>query len=177
MTCAECSSSSFRLSRFRMEDVERLLLLQYPVRCRKCLCRAYAELPLAVVLLQADRVRHERREHEAARRRASYLADDGLSDRILAGVLTSWISSACDAFAVTACGVRIKKALYVPVPRQRPAAGNQKSQTVHENRSEHTLADRSDLEDWAHLQHIELPIGTLYETTLRTSGRRPNNGR
>jgi hypothetical protein len=40
-----------------MEDVERLLLLQYPVRCRHCHRRAYAELPLALVLLQADRVR------------------------------------------------------------------------------------------------------------------------
>jgi len=142
MTCAECSSSSFRLSRFRMEDVERLLLLQYPVRCRKCHRRAYAELPLAVALLQADRVRHERSEHEAARRRASYLADGGLSDSISAGALTSWISSACDAVAVTAFGVRLKKALYVPVPRKWPAAGNQRPQTVHKNRSEHTLADR-----------------------------------
>jgi hypothetical protein len=122
-----------------MKDVERLLLLQYPVRCRHCHRRAYAELPLAVVLLRADRVRHARREHEAARRRASYLADDGLSYRISAGVLTSWISSACDAFAVTAFGIRINKALYVPVPRQRPAAANQKPQTVLKNRSEHFI--------------------------------------
>jgi hypothetical protein len=148
MTCAEYSSSGFRLSRFRMRDVERLLLLQYPVRCRHCHRRAYAELLLAVVLLQADRVSHARREHDAARRRASYLPDDGLSNRISAGILTSWTSSACDAFAVTALGVRIKKALYVPVPRQRPAAGNQKPQTVHENRSGHTLADRSHLGGW-----------------------------
>ena len=67
MTCSECSSSSFRLSRFRMKDVERLLLLQYPVRCRNCLRRAYAGLPLALVLKQASRVRRERREHEATR--------------------------------------------------------------------------------------------------------------
>jgi hypothetical protein len=141
MTCAECSSSSFRLSRFRIEDVERLLLLQYPVRCRRCHRRAYAELPLALVLLHTDRARHEQREHEAARLRASYLGDDELSHRISADVLTSWISSACDAFAVTASGVRLKKA-YVPIPRQWPALGSQKPQTVHRNRSEHTLADR-----------------------------------
>jgi hypothetical protein len=137
MTCDECSFSSFRLSRFRMEDVERLLLLQYPVRCRHCQRRAYAELPLALVLLHADRVRHEWREHEVARRRASYLTDDGLSHRISADALTSWISSVCDALAVTAFGVRIKEELYFPAPRQQPSAGNQKLQTVLKNRSEH----------------------------------------
>jgi hypothetical protein len=50
-----------------MKDVERLLLLQYPVRCRNCHHRAYAGLPLALVLKQASRVRRERREHEAMR--------------------------------------------------------------------------------------------------------------
>jgi hypothetical protein len=55
------------LSRFRARDFERLLLLQYPVRCRQCHRRLYAGLPLAVVLLQASRVRRERREREAAR--------------------------------------------------------------------------------------------------------------
>jgi hypothetical protein len=65
VTCPECSSSSFRLSRFRLKDFERLLLLQYPVRCRHCHRRVYAGLPLALVLLQASRVRRERRSHEA----------------------------------------------------------------------------------------------------------------
>jgi hypothetical protein len=55
------------LSRFRVRDIERLLLLQYPVRCRNCHRRAYAGLPLALVLLQAGRIRRERREHEAVR--------------------------------------------------------------------------------------------------------------
>jgi len=67
VTCPECSSSSFRLSRFRMKDLERLLLLQYPVRCRQCHRRLYAGLPLALMLLQAGRVRRERRSHEATR--------------------------------------------------------------------------------------------------------------
>ena len=67
VTCPECSSSSFRLSRFRMKDLERLLLLQYPVRCRQCHRRLYAGLPLAMMLLQAGRVRRERRSHEATR--------------------------------------------------------------------------------------------------------------
>lgn len=55
------------MSRFRVRDIERLLLLQYPVRCRNCHRRAYAGLPLALVLLQAGRIRRERREHEAVR--------------------------------------------------------------------------------------------------------------
>lgn len=67
MTCSECSSSSFRLSRFRMKDLERLLLLQYPVRCRHCHRRVYAGLPLALMLMQASRIRRERREGEATR--------------------------------------------------------------------------------------------------------------
>jgi hypothetical protein len=49
------------LSRFRLRDIERLLLLQYPVRCRHCQRRTYAGLTLALVLLQASRARRERR--------------------------------------------------------------------------------------------------------------------
>jgi hypothetical protein len=50
-----------------MKDFERLLLLQYPVRCRRCHRRVYAGLPLALALLQASRIRRERRENEATR--------------------------------------------------------------------------------------------------------------
>jgi hypothetical protein len=67
VTCPECSTSSFRLSRFRLKDVERLLLLQYPVRCRHCHRRQYAGFALALALLQASRLRRERREHGATR--------------------------------------------------------------------------------------------------------------
>ncbi len=67
MNCSECASSSFRLSRFRWKDVERLLLLQYPVRCRHCHRRTYAGFSLALMLLQAGRIRRERREHGAVR--------------------------------------------------------------------------------------------------------------
>jgi hypothetical protein len=55
------------LSRFRVKDIERLLLLQYPVRCRHCHRRVYAGFSLALVLLQASRSRRARRENEAAR--------------------------------------------------------------------------------------------------------------
>ena len=67
MTCTECSSSTFRLSRFRIKDLERLLLLQYPVRCQHCRRRLYAGFPLALVLLQASRIRRELRRHQATR--------------------------------------------------------------------------------------------------------------
>jgi hypothetical protein len=50
-----------------MKDLERLLLLQYPVRCRHCHRRVYAGLPLALMLMQASRIRRERREGEATR--------------------------------------------------------------------------------------------------------------
>jgi hypothetical protein len=55
------------LSRFRAKDLVRLLLLQYPVRCLLCQRRLYAGVPLALVLLQASRIRRERRKHEASR--------------------------------------------------------------------------------------------------------------
>jgi hypothetical protein len=50
-----------------MKDAERLLLFQYPVRCRNCHRRTYAGLSLALMLMQASRIRRERREHEATR--------------------------------------------------------------------------------------------------------------
>ena len=61
MTCPDCLSTDFRISRFRWQDLERLALLQYPVRCRKCHRRTFAGLPLALVLLQARRARRAKR--------------------------------------------------------------------------------------------------------------------
>jgi hypothetical protein len=61
MICQDCSSTEFRISRFRWSDLERLALLQYPVRCRKCHKRTYAGLPLALVLLQARRAKRSKR--------------------------------------------------------------------------------------------------------------------
>ena len=60
MICVDCSSSSFRLSRFRLSDLERLALLQYPVRCRNCHRRTFAGLPLALALYQARRAKRMR---------------------------------------------------------------------------------------------------------------------
>ena len=62
MVCAECASSDFRLSRFRWGDLERLALLQYPVRCRNCRQRTFVGLPLALALYQARRAKRKLKE-------------------------------------------------------------------------------------------------------------------
>jgi hypothetical protein len=55
LRCIECSSSGLRPSRLRLKDVERLLLLQYPIRCRRCRRRDYVGLQR--VLWQAWKAR------------------------------------------------------------------------------------------------------------------------
>ena len=44
MRCADCYSSDFRLSRFRLHDLPHLFIFQYPIRCRICNMRGYASL-------------------------------------------------------------------------------------------------------------------------------------
>ena len=44
LQCIECSSTRLRPSRLRLKDLERLLLLQYPIRCRRCRRRDYVGL-------------------------------------------------------------------------------------------------------------------------------------
>ena len=44
LKCIECSSSKLRPSRLRSKDLERLLLFQYPIRCRRCHRRDYVGL-------------------------------------------------------------------------------------------------------------------------------------
>jgi len=58
MNCPHCGGASFRTSRFRLSDIPRLLLFQFPVRCRSCRERGYAGLLLAMNLRQAGRIRH-----------------------------------------------------------------------------------------------------------------------
>jgi len=58
MKCPHCGATSFRTSRIRLSDLPRLLLLQYPVRCRTCRERDFTGLMLALNLRQAGRVRH-----------------------------------------------------------------------------------------------------------------------
>jgi hypothetical protein len=69
LTCHRCGFSNFRLSRFRAADLKRLLLLQYPVRCRSCNDRTYGGLALALALYQARLVRRAEREERDGRMR------------------------------------------------------------------------------------------------------------
>lgn len=50
LTCRNCGSSEFRASRFRSEDLGKLLFLRYPVRCRVCRERHFIFLPFALSL-------------------------------------------------------------------------------------------------------------------------------
>jgi hypothetical protein len=47
-SCVECGGSRFRLSRFRISDIPRLLAFRYPVRCLECKRRAYASVAWAI---------------------------------------------------------------------------------------------------------------------------------
>jgi hypothetical protein len=42
LVCRHCGMRNFRRSRFRKTDLVRVLLLQYPVRCRECHERDHA---------------------------------------------------------------------------------------------------------------------------------------
>jgi hypothetical protein len=42
--CQACGGKRFRLSRLRVSDLVRVLLLQYPVRCVGCRERSFASL-------------------------------------------------------------------------------------------------------------------------------------
>lgn len=69
MNCPYCGTPKFRTSRFRLTDIPRLALLQFPVRCRLCRERFHVGMSLALHLLQAQRVRQG---EEAAVRREKY---------------------------------------------------------------------------------------------------------
>jgi hypothetical protein len=55
--CPNCLSPDLRISHFRIPDLARLLILQYPVRCRNCRERAYMFLHRALRLSPRDPVR------------------------------------------------------------------------------------------------------------------------
>ena len=58
MKCSLCGSTNFRVSRFRKSDVPRLLLFQFPVRCRQCRERSFSGIMFALNLRQASKARH-----------------------------------------------------------------------------------------------------------------------
>jgi hypothetical protein len=63
MHCPQCGSNHLRTSRLRSSDFPRLLLFQYPVRCRVCRERMHVGLLLALNLKQSEKIR--RRENTA----------------------------------------------------------------------------------------------------------------
>lgn len=44
ISCSECDSVNIRRSALRISDIVQLMLLRYPVRCRKCRERRYIGL-------------------------------------------------------------------------------------------------------------------------------------
>lgn len=50
LQCPTCYGTKFRLSQRRLEDIFYLLLLRYPVRCRKCSARVYVDRAFANAL-------------------------------------------------------------------------------------------------------------------------------
>lgn len=68
MQCRGCGSTSLRVSRVGLADVGRLLLLQYPIRCRECGARDFATLPAAVAIHRAF-MNNRRKRKTGARQR------------------------------------------------------------------------------------------------------------
>jgi hypothetical protein len=65
MLCRKCGSSSFRLSRLRLTDCKRFIVLQLPVRCRKCTIRSFVNVFDFVKIWQEGKLRHAERRRKA----------------------------------------------------------------------------------------------------------------
>jgi hypothetical protein len=61
--CFYCRSSRLRLSRIRLSDLPRFLLLQTPVRCRSCHERSYLNMFKAWNLRFAEKTARRRPQH------------------------------------------------------------------------------------------------------------------
>jgi hypothetical protein len=66
MICPHCGSTSYRVSRFRIPDLVRLLCLQYPVRCRMCHERKYVGIQIAREIRKTEK-RHRQERNERPR--------------------------------------------------------------------------------------------------------------
>ena len=60
MNCIYCHSTQIRLSRLRIPDLLRLLLLKIPVRCRSCQERVYTNIFAALLMAIAPKPRAKR---------------------------------------------------------------------------------------------------------------------
>lgn len=78
MRCTECNSTTFRLSRFRTSDLLWFLILHYPVRCRKCNERHFANFFSALRVRKQQKARrierNRKRQAEALERQSNFQA-------------------------------------------------------------------------------------------------------
>lgn len=58
MVCPSCINSKFHLSHFRRQDLPRLLIFRYPIRCATCSHRMYGSLLFAIQLKRSGRGKH-----------------------------------------------------------------------------------------------------------------------
>ena len=58
MVCSYCGASKLRLSKFRKEDLSKLIFLKRAVRCRLCGKRAYGDLFTTWKIGRNDKARH-----------------------------------------------------------------------------------------------------------------------
>lgn len=66
MLCGYCGANSFRISRMRPADLPKLLLMLFPVRCRRCNKRTFITVFQAVIVQKKETERHRkerRRDH------------------------------------------------------------------------------------------------------------------
>jgi len=61
MICTQCGSQKLRCSRLRPGDLDRLLILHFPVRCRLCGNRDFVAPLAAWAIWRADRGRRRQR--------------------------------------------------------------------------------------------------------------------
>lgn len=67
MKCPGCGATDLRTSRLRLSDLPRLLIFQYPIRCRACRERRYTGLLRALHLrrdARARRIEEQARKHD-----------------------------------------------------------------------------------------------------------------
>jgi hypothetical protein len=66
LKCNHCDATKFRTSKLRLTDVARLLVLQYPVRCRHCGMRMFVAIHLAYRLYRARKLRRQQEQRPIA---------------------------------------------------------------------------------------------------------------
>jgi hypothetical protein len=66
MKCRFCNSEALRRSRLRRSDIARLLMIQYPIRCRRCHIRVYVWAHEAFKLKAAGKSRERGQGHPPA---------------------------------------------------------------------------------------------------------------